>query len=149
MSLASPTVGDRQRTQLLKPLRASLSPISPPPLFADQTSNLSSDLETMDSGFAQSAGGSNTNINNRQAAAESAYWTRQKSRNPYDEAPQSSRSAPSSPMQFQQSAGGRNLRRIAPTSGSPLGEAGDSLTFVDDDEDVVERAQGLSKREGK
>lgn len=53
------------RAQLLKPLRLApaTSPASPAGVYlADQTSNLSSDLDTLDSGFVQSRAGSSSHL---------------------------------------------------------------------------------------
>lgn len=64
--LKRPSQPERAGRELLKPARASQTPPPPPLLFTDQNSTLSSEPETMDSGFAQSGVGSSSALNSQQ-----------------------------------------------------------------------------------
>lgn len=99
--------------QLLKPISLRASPIQQQQL-ADQTSNLSSDPETMDSGIAPSGAGSSNALNQRPASTNTN--------------PTSSQSRTS------QSHGSQWNRQLNQQSARPQEEP-TSLTFVDDDDD--------------
>lgn len=119
-----------------------LANTQPPPMFADQTSNLSSDQETLDSGFVQSGAGSSSNLINQQQQIHRRHQLTSMGNlrlSPHLQ------SAPTSPILVSKPA--KSVQRQPKLSKHNDEDDDNSLTFVDDDDDdFVDQLGGSSRR---